>query len=367
MKKIEILWTNMLYNILVFLLILSPFGVSALVAVGSALFAGFLLGFVDMGKKPAFFMAVTREIWRQHIEEALYKDNTFLNHISDVDEDNIIGGKIVHIPQSGGAGSVQRNRTVKPATVRQRTDSEVLYVIDEYTSDPVHISNADTKELSYDKRESVLREDLDNLGQEVAEGMLENIIRSPVGNNATLPSANIIVTSGLAIAATSEGATGTRKAYQLGDLQKMRNFFRKQKAWKDGFMYALLTPDAETQMFPASDILTATYMASVTEDERRNGIMYKCQGWLLLSRSTVYTLDGAGAIKPYGSATAITDNEGILFWNKNFVEKAKGETTFFDDLGNPAWYGDIYSFLIRMGGRAKRKMFEGVAILRQVA
>ncbi|WP_437918437.1 hypothetical protein [Sphingobacterium sp. LRF_L2] len=316
----------------------------------------------------ALFMGLQIEIWRNHIEESLFNDNAFMNHISDVDEDNIVGGKIVHIPQSGGGGRVVRNRTEKPATVRQRADDEVLYLIDEYTSDPVHISNADTKELSYDKRESVLREGLNYLAEETAEGVLENIVKSPVGNHNELPGTNILTTDNATkVGSAFEGGTGEYDAYKIGDLQRMKNFFKKQKAWKEGSMYALLTPDAETQMFPADSLVTATYMQSVTEEERRSGVMYKCQGWSLLSRSTVYRMTAAGVFVPYGAEGNEDDVEGNLFWNKALVEKAKGQTIFFDDQGNPTWYGDIYSYLVRLGARARRKAFEGVAVLRQKA
>ncbi|MFD2961359.1 MULTISPECIES: hypothetical protein [Olivibacter] len=368
MKKIEIKWTSLFYNVVIAALVLvSFFGLSvetlaSSVAVGVT--SGVALGFVS--SKGLAFMAVQVEIWRSHIEESLFADNTFLNHISDVDQDNILNGKIVHIPQSGGGSKVVKNRTVKPAQVRTRTDDEVLYRIDEYTSDPVHISDAETKELSYDKRDSVIREELDALANETAEGVLENIISSPVGGSNSIPADNILLTEGEAVATGLAGATGNRKAYGLSDLQKMRNFMKKQNAWREGQMYALLTADAETQMFPANSMVTATYMAQVTEEERRNGVMYKCQGWKLLSRSSVYVLDENGNFKTYGSEILPTDDEGCLFWNKNMVEKALGQTVFFDDMGNPVWYGDIYSFLVRIGARAKRKNYEGVGVLRQV-
>lgn len=365
---------NLLYNFVVALILLVAFmGPTPTALAGAALIApitGTILSKVKSNQhnfNPSLMMGLQVEIWRTHIEEALMADNTFLNFISDVDADNIINGKIVHIPQSGGGSLVQKNRTVVPGTVRKRNDGEVLYMIDEYTSDPVLITNADTKELSYDKRDSVLREELDNLGNETAEGTLENIIRSPVGTNQTLPTTSILVTNalGTTVPASAPGATGDVKAYERGDLQRLRNFFVKQKAWKNDQMYALLTTDAEAQMFPENSLVTATYMASVTEEERRMGVVYKAQGFKLLTRSSVYILNAAGAFKPYGSATATTDVEGILAWNKNMVEKALGTTEFFDDMGNPVYYGDIYSFLVRIGARAKRKNFEGVAVMKQ--
>lgn len=312
-------------------------------------------------------MALELEVWHETIQEKLLQDNSWLGQIADVSTDNIINGTIVHIPQAGDPSGVVKNRSVFPATVSRRTDGEVLYKIDEYTTNPVHIKDAEKKELSYDKRRSVLDQDIANLSEEVAEGMLTNFIVSPVGTNATLPTSSILETSGDTVATGLAGSTGNRKAYQLSDLQKLQNFFRKQKAWNEGQMNVLLTPDAAVQMFPADSSITATYMAAVSEAERRLGIMYKVQGFNIFVRSNVYTLDASKAFKAFGAVVNATDCEGIVAWNKNMLEKAIGTTQAFGDEGNPLYYGDIYSFLVRMGGRARRKNFEGIVVLKQAA
>lgn len=310
-------------------------------------------------------MPLEVEVWHKTIQGKIFQDNSFLNHISDVSEDNVINGTIVHIPQSGEPSKVVKNRTTLPAEVKMRKDSEVLYKIDEYTTDPVHIKNAETKELSYDNRMSVLNEDVQNLSQEVAEGMLTNMVVSPVGDNKELPKDNILLTTGANVAATAPGATGEVKAAVVGDLQRMRNFFKKTGGWSEGNMFALLTTEMETQLFPADSMLTATYMAQVTEAERRAGVIAKVQGWNLLSRSYVYTMKADKTFKAFGAVSAADDVEGSLFWNKNNAEKAIGTTEAFEDLKNPQYYGDIYSFLVRMGGRAKRKGYEGIGVLMQ--
>lgn len=311
-------------------------------------------------------MPLQVEIWAETIQEKLLQDNSFLNHVADVSSDNIINGTIVHLPQAGDPSQVVKNRTTLPAAVQQRTDSEVLYKIDEYTTDPVHIKNADTKELSYDKRRSVLDQDVANLSEEVAEGMLTNFVISPVGANAALPAGNILLTSGAAIPATLDGATGQRKAYSLKDLQVMRTKFVKDKAWSEGNMYALLTADAIAQLFPADSTVTAAYMQATSEAERRAGVIYKVQGWQIMERSSVYVLNsGTKVFKAFGAVGEATDSEGNLFWNKNMLEKAIGTTEAFEKIGDPQYYGDIYSFLVRCGGRARRKNYEGVAVLMQ--
>lgn len=310
-------------------------------------------------------MALEVEIWERTIHEKLMKDNAFLTQVADVQEENIINGTLVHIPQAGDPSPVEKNRSVVPATPAKRVDGEILYKIDEYTTDPVYIPHAETVELSYDKRMSVLDQDVANLSEEVAEGMLYNFVHSPVGNNQTIPGTSILDSEGDNVASGLTGSTGNRKAYKLGDLQRLRNFFIKQNAWKEGEMNVLLTPDAAVQMFPVDSAITATYMASVTEQERRSGIMYKAQGFNIFVRSSAYALKDDKSLVAPGAVANPTDSEAIFAWNKQMLEKAKGDTKIFSNVGDPTYYGDIYSFLVRMGGRARRKNYEGVALLRQ--
>lgn len=312
-------------------------------------------------------MGLQIELWKKSIEEKLKQDNSFLNHIADVQEGNIIAGKIVHIPQAGEPSQVVKNRTTLPAEVKKRTDGEVLYSIDEYTTDPVYISNAETVELSYDKRRSVLDQDVANLSEEVAEGMLTNMVVSPVGDHRELPTANILETTGASTTVKIEGATGNRKAFTLADLQTMRAFMQSKRAWSEGNMYALLSAEAIIQLFPADSQLTATYMAATSEAERKAGIIYTVQGWKIMERSSVYTMGGDKSFKAFGAVATADDCDGALFWNKNMVEKAIGTVKAFENIGDPTYYGDIYSFLVRIGGRAKRKNYEGVAVLKQAA
>ncbi|MCK0203720.1 hypothetical protein MWN41_11910 [Ornithobacterium rhinotracheale] len=310
-------------------------------------------------------MGLEREIWKKTIEEKLKQDNTFLNHISDVSSENILAGKIVHIPQAGAPSKVVKNRKTLPADVKQRKDTEVLYQIDEYSTDPVHIPHAETVELSYDKRRSVLDQDIANLSEEVAEGMLTNMVVSPIGDNKSLPEKNILETTGANGATLLENATGERKKWTLSDLQRMQNLLRSQKAWSEGNMYALLPANALLDLFPADSQLTATYMQSVTEQERREGVIYKVQGFNILVRSSVFVMAQNKDFKAFGAVVEATDSEAAIFWNKNMVEKAIGDLETFERVKDPQWYGDIYSFLVRIGGRAKRKDFEGVGVLKQ--
>lgn len=369
MKNLKFNLINFLFNFLVVLFIsVAFFGATPNIVLGSAVVAfgtGTVLSFTNLFKNVAF-MALNVEIWSRTIQEKLLTDNTFLQHFSNVDDANILNGKIVHLPQAGEPSAVVKNRTVFPSAIGTRTDSEILYQIDEYTTNPIRIAHSDTVEMSYDKRMSILNQDLLNLSEEVAEGMLTNVIVSPVGDNAALPAGKILATdSATTVAPYGVGKTGTRKAYSLKDLQRMRNLMIYAKSWSEGNMYALITPEAAVQMFPAESAITATYMQAASEAERRAGVIYKASGWNILVRSSVYALAANKTFKPISAIVAANDIEGCLFWNKNMVEKAIGMTEAFENLKDPTFYGDIFSFLVRMGGRARRKNFEGVAVLVQ--
>ena len=370
MKNLKFNLKKYAFNVMMLLFVAAFFmPITPAVAAGSGAIAfvtGTVLSIVP--ELPAAFMAIQVQIWQNHIEEELFKDNAFLRFSHDADG-NVINSKAVHIPQSGGSGTVVKNRTTLPATIRKRTDTDVIYLLDEFTTDPVLIPNADTHELSYDKRNSVLGEDRDKLVETIADETIYNWLHSPasLGYSASaLPAGSILATTGSAVAATAPAATGNRKAATLGDLQRVKTFLKNQKRWHEGKMYGMLTPTMEAELFPADSVITATYMQSVTEAERREGVMYKVQGFKLMTRSTVTRVQIDGTIIPVDAVGTTTDDEASIFWYKDAVEFAFGGVEAFEQLKDPTMYGDVYSFLARTGARARRSNYEGIALLRQV-
>src|SRR5690606_770561 len=144
------------------------------------------------------------------------KDNQFITFAFNADE-YVMQGKVVHIPQAGATAAVVKNRSSLPATVTKRTDTDITYPLDEFTTDPRLIPNADTVELSYDKMESVMSDDMNALRQTVAENCLI----------AWAPATNIIRTTGGDVLAHTPSATGNRKIFLLADLRKAMTRFNK--------------------------------------------------------------------------------------------------------------------------------------------
>lgn len=369
MKNLRFNPLNFAFLALAVFLLSGAFFAPSLATLGGSCLVALVAGtaFHFMPNMENTLRAIQVEIWQNHIEEEIFKNNAFLR-LSHSADDNVINSKVVHIPQSGGSGNVVKNRTTVPATVRKRTDTDIVYALDEYTTDPIYIPNADTAELSYDKRNSALGEDRDKLVQTIAEWTLYNWVESPtVGAYAasTLPAANIVATQGAPVAASAPGATGNRLAATRTDLQRMQTKFIQANRWFEGRMNALIPPAMLAQMFPADDIVTATYMQNVSEAERRSGMLMKAYGWNIYTRSTVAVVQTDGSIAAPGEAAVATDHEAALFWWTEAVEFAMGGVEAFEKLKDPQFYGDVYSFLARTGSRARRQGYEGIALLKQ--
>lgn len=300
-------------------------------------------------------MAIQKEIWQNLIIEKLYAANPHLNLCTNADQ-YVLAGKVVHIPQAGAAPAVQKNRGILPATVTKRTDTDVTYALDEYTSDPVHIPNADKCELSYDKSASVLADTNMALGETVAVSLIHRWLPKE-------PS-RLIRTTGAVVAAHIEGATGNRKAITLSDLKRAQKQFNKDNVPTEG-RYIMLDADMYDQF---------TEQLSVTQErdfsraiDEKTGIVGKLYGFNFLQRSHVAAYDNETPLDPDTEAKA-TDCAAALCWHVGSVERALGDVKFFEDEGNPTYYGDIYSGLVRLGGRIRRSDCKGVvAIVQQIA
>lgn len=298
-------------------------------------------------------MAIQREIWERSIVESLFADNSFLSKAYNADE-YVNQGKIVHIPQANAPSAVVKNRTQKPATAKQRTDSDLTFEMAEFTTDPIYIPHADTVELSYDKRESVLRNDKLQLADVVAKDFLYNWSPSKT---------NTVSTSGAAVAAhVHDKATGTRLAVTRKDIFALMTRFNRQNIPQED-RYLLLDAEMYSQLM--QELSAQEAMAFHAQADLKNGVMGKLLSFNIMQRSTaaLYTADGSK--KSWDTTGAATDVAAALAWQKECVVRALGEVRAFEKEGDPSWYGDIYSFLVRAGGRIRRSDEKGVVALIQ--
>jgi hypothetical protein len=308
------------------------------------------------------------EIWVNYIIERLWKDNKFLKFAFS-DDDKVIGGRIVHIPQPGAKPVVRKNRSSYPAVAVRRADTDVTYVLEEYTTDPAHIPYADTVELSYDKIESEYGDHIGQLTETVADDMILKWISGLSGGSR-------MFTSGDAVAATlsesefdadgnitaTYAATGLRNSFIEADLARAQLMLNNQKVPKTD-RYALLTENMEYQL---KQSLTATqYRDYSSVYDAENGVVGKLHGFTILTRASVAAATAGGVIKALGAVIDATDSEVSFVWQKNAVARALGEVTFFENLKDALHYGDVFSSLLRAGGRRRRKDNFGVITIVQ--
>lgn len=298
-------------------------------------------------------MAIQVEMWQPLIIEELYKSNEFLRYAHN-DDEYVIGGKIVHIPQSGGGSGAERNRSTLPATVVKRTDTDITYALDEYTTEPTLIPNADTVELSYNKRSSVVREETATMMELVGDDMLFLWADD-------VPAEQVIPTTGAGAAATAPGATGDRKIITEADIRKAMTLFNTQNVPRAN-RYLVLPSNMLDQLM--SDVEVKKYTQQIMDLPQ--GVITRLYGFNILERSGVVIVADDDDAKLPGTAAAVTDDEAALAFHMDSVSKAVGDVTMYDNYGRAEYYGDIFSFLVRAKGRIRRGDTKGVALIRGV-
>jgi hypothetical protein len=339
--------TSLLFMALFSILTASAFSLSAsgcAVLFGAIVFASFI-------KMPngVAFMALQKEIWQNDIVKNLFKDNAFASRAVNGDS-FVLDGKVVHIPVAGSPTQTKKNLTSFPQTAVNRTDSELTYALDTYYALPRQIQDIEKYELSYDKRQSVVGEDEQQLIQDAMDGLL--IRWAPAA-------ANVIETTGADSAADliDGTATGTRKVFT-----------------KDSFkLIAKKLANANLNMQRCTALLTANHyhqlFESFSEGEKTNfnsfadasrGVVGRFMGIEILMRSSVLRYRKVSGVwvpqdtQADAFAAGTGDSAASLFYVDSCVERAVGEIKVFEDNGNPLYYGDVFSAYIRLGGRIRK-------------
>lgn len=335
-------FTAILFNLIAAAAIGAVSGFSPLGIFGAGLFVS-----GSSGAK----IAIQKEIWITSLVENLFAENSFMSKAFNADE--FVSNKTVHIPNAGVPSGVVKNRKSFPATVESRTDTDLTFDLDEFTTNPIKIPHADTVELSYNKRESVLKSDKAALMEEVANNFI--YYWSP-------SSSQVVRTSGDAIAATAPGATGNRKAFTKADVKKVMTRFNKANVPQEG-RYMLIDADFQDQLL---DSLTEKQLDNFNKlADVSKGVIGQLYTFNIMIRSKAGLYTAALAPKYWTANSATTDHAAALAWHEGSVCRALGETEMFDDEKNPLYYGDIYSFLARAGGRPMRADVAGLVAIVQ--
>lgn len=300
-------------------------------------------------------MALQKEIWLNHLVEKLFADNSFMVKSFDASEfaDN---GKTCHIPNEAALPGVKKNRQrAKGAEVTDIQDGEIVFSIDEYTTDPVIVVDADKKELSYDKRDSLIRRSVKALDRDIARDVIVKWSPSSTGS--------ILETTGASVRAHLNGTTGNRKAFTRADVLAAQVLFNNADI-PEGGRYMLVDSMMHAQLLESLTEAEAKAYHALADLKR--GVLGNLLGFDIMQRSTAAVYTSAKAPKLYeGKALAADDRAAALCWHEDYVCRAIGERRMFDNPGDATYYGDIMSFLLRAGGEKMSTDQIGVAAIIQ--
>lgn len=306
-------------------------------------------------------MALQREQWLSDIQENLFKDNAIINRA--VNHDGFVNYKTVHVPQAGANPTITKNLGVFPATIAQRTDTELTYSMDTYYVAPIHIeAGQETAFLSYDKRMSVLNQHINTL----EDVLTNNALYKWAPSGATRQ----VRTTGTAVGtALAPSATGTRNAITLADILKAKSILDAENVPAAGRVLLLPSDMYNAQLLAIADVYQAQ---SYGQSALPSGVVTRIHGFDVMIRSTVVVYDNTAtpvikAVNDSGapSSPAATDNLAALAYHPSFVAKAMGATEVLINEQVAEYYGSIVSSFQLFGASKMRTSQTGVVAIVQ--
>lgn len=299
-------------------------------------------------------MALQKEIWINDIQENLFKGQEFM--ANSVDHSAFVSDAIVHLPQAGANPAVATNRSVFPATITERGDSEKTYALRNYSTDPIRLRNLDEIQTSYAKRSSIL-------------GQHTELLNETIGDNVCFDwgiasGVRVLRTSGASVTdALAPSGTGTRKQIERLDIRNLAKVLDKDNVAMAGRMLLMQT-DLFYQLFADDANVSRDFMDKSSQEA---GVIAELYGFKIMHRPTVNVYTAGGTKKAIGAAGAATDNLGCIAWQSSYVSNALGDIRVYANENVAEHYGSIFSAEVEHAGAILRSDDKGVAALVQEA
>jgi len=294
-------------------------------------------------------MALQKEIWLNDIVELLFADNTFAKR--SIDHSEFVENKTVHVPNAGSAPNVVVDRNQFPADVVKRTDSDLTYGLHEYSTDPVHLQYSEAIELSYNKRNSILKQTKDVIADKVHLDLARLWVPSGYAK---------VGTTGAAVPAHTPSSTGNRQAMTKADVLAVKNLFDLDDVPQTGRCMLL---DAVMYNQLLGSITESEAMAFLKSADAQLGIVGKLYGFDFYMRSKVFRVSANGS--SINASAGATTSAGGLAWQEDCVSRAMGNHELFENEKDATYYGTVISALVRAGGSCIRNDKKGVAVIYQ--
>ncbi|MDX1903795.1 MAG: phage capsid protein [Thermonemataceae bacterium] len=310
---------------------------------------------------------IQKDLWLAYASANIFPDNSFLNHCADA-TDFVVGGKIVVKPQAGTLGTTTKNPSF-PLSITVRSADDITYPLDFYGIPPIAVRNPSQFEEKPETMALVMDEQIASATEAMSNNILFDWVAAFPANAGLIPgvavaAATVIRTSGSATAAHLADATGTRLLLLKKDLLKAAAVLNKQGVSKQD-RYALLSSDMLAQLMSDEDVLK---YERDNEIDPKTGIVTRIAGFNILERASTLTYNNAAtpAAKAVGAATAATDNDAVICWQKNAVDLAKGEIDIIEENNRSEYPGcTIISGIVYAAGRKRRSDAKGIVAIVQ--
>ncbi len=303
-------------------------------------------------------MAIQKEVWVRDIQEQLFAGNNSFMRMS-TSHDEFVENKTVHVPQAGTIPGAKKNRAVVPAVITQRVDTDLAYNLDDYTTDPILIDRVEEIQVSFAKRQSVMKQHINTLIDSIALNTLHDW-------STVSTAANQVRTSGSAVSDNlAPGATGTRKRLTVVDIKTIAKIFDEANVPDDpGSRKLALPPAMYYDIFTINDLIKSDIAGQLTLPE---GVAGRILGFDVIKRNgtVIYDNTGTPVLKAVGALEATTDNFGGVAWHPDFVSFAQGEIEMFENVKDATLYGSVISALVLAAGKKLRSDQAGIANLIQ--
>jgi hypothetical protein len=275
-------------------------------------------------------MALNKEVWVTDIRETLELGADFLKRMTDLSE--FVQNGTIHLPQSGAATAIYKNVSSFPIAVAQRTDTDLTIAVDQYSTQAFNVSNIESFQLSYAKRDSVMGQHVRKLTEFIGDSVLQSILPTDT--------ARIVTTSG---------------TVKYSDIVKIAAIMDKDNVSKANRSLELPT-DMYYELLQDENVLKQ-YISGFSGSTVASGQFVTLAGINIYQRPTVATVSGvlAGVAYQKDSVGAAVSNIDV------FTDSGDGN-------GNPLYGGGtLMSACVWLGAGKLRADNKGIVALVQGA
>lgn len=260
-------------------------------------------------------MALNKELWLSEIIGPLRNNNSFIRR--SLDHSTFIDGKQVHVPCAMGEVQVAKDRATFPATPGSRDDIDVHYPVSEFSTSPIFIPFRDRVEQNANARAATISQMRDRL----EDAITEEIVSRWLGGCQT----NVI--------------TGASMADNL--LVATDTYFSQKRLPRTG-RCLLVKPSRWIEILGT---ITSKPISVVLPPPSVPGAATNLFGFDVYIRQTI---------------SEAYPNVYAMAWQQDCVSHAIGGEELFVCEGNPLYYGEVVSALVRAGGSRINVDNEGV-------